>query len=513
MNGDCESENERQLDEEETAMPPVDPHTNSADDPGETVPLKVCTKDSGTLSPPNMINERADFISVGIRAARKSPRVVGLLVVLAIVGIMISSGNSSGTATEHSIRKENIAFDVDAPPGLEERLFRTEGKSRQRQKRRNKSDTRAKEEKTTNELPFPIIQADDEIPHGNPSLADRAADLLECRDSVINFVINATDVKDECNGLKKAFDMTCNSDSAEEIMASADIHPSVDPQRRKLFVNRKRRDWKLRLYQMVRSLRHFTASLLPADDSFFFAEDEVVGDAWEEAKYQVENGYDFVVHEDTRRRLAVDVVPRLMTTRMRFMEETEGQQNATTSVEKQKPIQSLSLPTSNKHVSDKMLSETLMLQTEEDIEAAVKVSNQTNATLNEAQSDAVASSKAVHDTIAAVSAVLNDPTSVEARTCCASILNVYHEHCDTTEGNELSDSNLFIIVFIIAFCGLVKSLIRHFKIRWLPEAAGCILVGGTYVAQMNVCPSLTLLILAIFLLSVVRGGLVILSAI
>ena len=24
---------------------------------------------------------------------------------------------------------------------------------------------------------------------------------------------------------------------------------------------------------------------------------------------------------------------------------------------------------------------------------------------------------------------------------------------------------------------MVKSLIRHFKIRWLPEAAGCILVG------------------------------------
>jgi hypothetical protein len=109
--------------------------------------------------------------------------------------------------------------------------------------------------------------------------------------------------------------------------------------------------------------------------------------------------------------------------------------------------------------------------------------------------------------------VLNDPTSVEARTCCASILNVYHEHCDTTEGNDLSDSNLFIIVFIIAFCGLVKSLIRHFKIRWLPEAAGCILVGGTYVTQMNVCLPLTSLILAILFLSVVRGGLVILSAV
>ena len=158
-----------------------------------------------------------------------------------------------------------------------------------------------------------------------------------------------------------------------------------------------------------------------------------MGDAWEEAKYQVENDYNFVIHEGKQRRFAVDVFPHFTMTRMQFMEETEELQNALTateapkSVKKQKLIQSLSLPTSNKHDSEKMLSEMLMLQMEEDIEATIKESNEMNATLNKAQSDAVASLKAVHDTITAVLAVLNDPTSIKAWTCCASILNIYYK--------------------------------------------------------------------------------------
>ena len=37
-----------------------------------------------------------------------------------------------------------------------------------------------------------------------------ASDALECRASVVAFVINATDVKDECDGLRKAFDKACS---------------------------------------------------------------------------------------------------------------------------------------------------------------------------------------------------------------------------------------------------------------------------------------------------------------
>jgi hypothetical protein len=150
------------------------------------------------------------------------------------------------------------------------------------------------------------------------------------------------------------------------------------------------------------------------------------------------------------------------------------------------------MPTNKLHASDQMLSDTVMLGKEKEIEEAIKVySNQTNVTRSsEAKEDAAASAKAVHDTAAAVSAVLNDPESVEARVCCASILNVYHEHCDkSSESNEMvSDSNLFIIVFIIAVCGAVKSMIRHFKIRWLPEAAGCILVGVLFGGVMSFIP-------------------------
>jgi hypothetical protein len=74
--------------------------------------------------------------------------------------------------------------------------------------------------------------------------------------------------------------------------------------------------------------------------------------------------------------------------------------------------------------------------------------------------------------------ILDSPESIEARTCCASILNVFHEHCDRNEEVEYTDRSLFVIVSVIAMCSIVKSLIKHFEIRWLPEAAGCILVGG-----------------------------------
>ena len=122
-----------------------------------------------------------------------------------------------------------------------------------------------------------------------------------------------------------------------------------------------------------------------------------------------------------------------------------------------------------------------MKQEDKVISSLIKAAgNMTNATKNEAQMDADKSSKAMSDTNTLVEAVLNDPTSIEARTCCASIMNVYHENCNTDAEEEISDKRLFMVVLVMAFCGMTKSLIRHFKIRWLPEAAGCILVGGEF---------------------------------
>jgi len=439
--------------------------------------------------------ENVGCCSTSARATRRLRITWALLVGIAILGMsMFSSSNEA--STERSVSKK-AAFDVNAPPGLEERVYR-------KQVYAPPQDDILEEpirlEGNVSELPFPVIEADDDLPLS--AAEKRAVDALECRESVINFVINATDAKDECNGLKKAFDMTCNSDT--EMKTSADPE-KPSGQRRRLFERKTRQKTSLtlKLYQVTRSLRDFArAYLLPSsDDDFFFPENEVAGNAWEEAEYQVLNDYDAEVHDSTRRKLQAEMTPHYYDVpRMRFLEEslnvTEQEQvNATavneTAVSKpsgDKKV-SLSMPTNKVHASDQMLSDTFMLSKEKDIEAAIKASsNQTNATLTAAQEDAVASAKAVHDTAAAVSALFNDPESVEARTCCASILNVYHEHCDTTESHEISDSNLFLIVFIIAFCGVVKSLIRHFKIRWLPEAAGCILVGVLFGGVVSFIP-------------------------
>jgi hypothetical protein len=134
------------------------------------------------------------------------------------------------------------------------------------------------------------------------------------------------------------------------------------------------------------------------------------------------------------------------------------------------------MPTSNTHLSESTFTETLMLQQGESL---IEKAHNQSQTLLEANTDAAQQSKAMKEASAAVSALLNDPSSVEARTCCASILNVYHENCSVDAEQDNSDSQLVFVVCVMACCGVVKSLIRHFRILWLPEAAGCILVGGT----------------------------------
>jgi NhaP-type Na+/H+ or K+/H+ antiporter len=188
------------------------------------------------------------------------------------------------------------------------------------------------------------------------------------------------------------------------------------------------------------------------------------------------------------------------------------------------PLISLNIPTSNKHVSEGMLNEALLLQ-QTDVAAKASVSESRSsqdsspprasalrgiddydgnnaspeeaadpeeATLTAANrpnitADAAAAVKDVAESAEAIrtavegvqKSMMNDPKSVEARTCCASILSVFHDHCDptTTGVEDYSDQRLLVVVFVITVCGMVKSLIRHLNIRWLPEAGGCILVG------------------------------------
>jgi hypothetical protein len=475
-----------------------------------------------------------------------------MLVAVTIVGSSLVTRSGSDTVTV-STPKQRIV-DVNGPPdtiaienatlkSITSKSSKDGGHHSKKDTKKDKKNKKKKLEKfhTVSRLaedegePLLIINNDDDqVPTGIVKFRSggnflHASDALECRESVISFVINATDGKDECDGLKRAFDKTCNSDASEEATSKQQQHEGGDSQdeqrrrRRLLFAASQpetiRQRWQLLVFQTSRWITsNFVYPLLyvisPKRPSIFFAEDAVAGNSWQDAQYLVENNLVDMMHKKLSRRLkstddedkdAKDAKDeqhefedahdksskeKKISEVVEFREDDqnedkEKEENPATKEPKavvEKPKQSLTLPTSNQHMSGTMLSETLLLQKEDTVKIAMKAAanHTTNATTNEAADDPAASSKAVQDATAAVSAVLNDPSSVEARTCCASILNVFHENCDTPDQEVVSDRKLFLIVFVIAICGMVKSLIRHYQIRWLPEAAGCILVGGTY---------------------------------
>ena len=313
------------------------------------------------------------------------------------------------------------------------------------------------------------VSRDDKIPaSASPGVPLHAAEALQCRESVVNFVINATDGKDECEGLKKAFDKTCSSDESSSSSGSGSSTGSTRRQRTLWEKTAKTRNWQVWAYQASRTLHRIARRLWTSPPPFFFAEDQVA-QSWNESRFLVQQNLDTLIHDDLRRRWLLE---RWNSERdfRRHLEEAPA-----TPTNKTKPV-NLDLPTANKHLSEKVVSETYILHQGDKI--LEKATNQTNL----AAEDAAASSKALSDTTAAISSILNDPTSVEARTCCASILNVYHENCSTDEEEQVSDRRLFFVVFVMALCGMVKSIIRYYRLFWLPEAAGCILVGGTCVS-------------------------------
>jgi hypothetical protein len=399
-----------------------------------------------------------------------------------------------------------------------------------------KTTSKILKEKTKKKLqPFPVIQYDDDsIPQAVAGSILHASDALLCRDSVIDYVINATDLKDECDGLKKAFTKHCADEDEPTLTAR---------RRRRLTKRQTLNEVQNPIARMQRHLFYLSRDLSSwwhaKDNSVFMVEDQIL-EAWEDAAFEVEQGWDLLYRDEdiaeilkpttTIRNPGIDTFQSELVF-LRALAEQGGDGSTKTDSRKQprrdeededeedeedddesgddekgndkakpeakKPVEettavqnktvvskdggkhmaNLALPITNKHISDKMLTETLMLQQDQKIMKAVQ--NQTNHTV--AQADAAASKKAVSDAADMVSSVLNDPTSVEARTCCTSILNVFHETCSVDDEEELSDSRLFVTVVVIACCGLVKSLIRHFSIRWLPEAAGCILVGGEFL--------------------------------
>lgn len=352
----------------------------------------------------------------------------------------------------------------------------------------NEETTKRNRNKSSRPIPV-VVDEEDRVPHAASGAAIRASDALLCHSSVVDFVINATDLKDECDGLKKAFGKYCEGeDESEKFSSHRSLREDLDQEHTPNPIA-----WWRNILNNPSPFSAWVHGVFPSPDSLAQAlserskrsHDSSSDSSHDQARanYVQSRGLeDARAFSQAERIIDTEEVifPRIDSE----IDESRRQDKSTKTnlaVPREKlKTSNLSLPTKKHHVSDKMLSEALLLKREEKIMSEVKAAHNTSIHNGTADNMAAASTKAVTDTIDVVSSVLNDPSSVEARTCCASILNVFHESCYVDEEEELSDLRLVIVVTVIALCGWVKSLIRYFQIRWLPEAAGCIVVGGEY---------------------------------
>jgi len=265
-----------------------------------------------------------------------------------------------------------------------------------------------------------------------------AAELLKCPASVINFVINATDAKDECDGLRKAFDKTCSGHGHGD--------HSGGHERRRLMLEEN--DNSLHLFG---SFKRFAKSITPT----------------------------------LRRKLQEE------SSEIALQVEDDGEIEEEEEENEEKHI-SLTLPTATGHMTDEMAEDMLGLNNElSDIAKTIgEIGNKTHYYNSTSHQSASGYEQFDTAAAAAVSAVIHRPEVIEVQSCCRSIIQVFHDECDNPEDEEYADRRLFVIVCVIALCGMIKSLIRHFKIRWLPEAGGCILVGVVGGLFMRILPNI-----------------------
>jgi len=94
---------------------------------------------------------------------------------------------------------------------------------------------------------------------------------------------------------------------------------------------------------------------------------------------------------------------------------------------------------------------------------------------------------------------------IENWECCSSLHTFYSDHCRGL--GDLTESLLGFVLALIA-CVMIKSLLQRFKIHWLPESAGCILVGGEDSKNQfrtNILQSIYLLFLISFITALAGG--------
>ena len=298
-------------------------------------------------------------------------------------------------------------------------------------------------QRSEKELPVKISQSD-------PSQMDRtdlipsdvmkaslptptsAAEKLMCPKYVVEFVINATDTKDECDGLRKAYDFTCGGGRTTKKKGSG-IHRRL----LQLVV-----DWKE--YEQDKPEQQTHASTRSTT-------------TW---SYLNSRLHHFLPNR-------------------RILQEEKDEVLTTKDENKHVPI-SPALPiTEEEEITDEIAAGALslnadlneMTQIVDNNESQTGIENPSTSTDNDGGDD-------VEGLDATTATTDNIPPPVyETQTCCKSILQVFHEECDSNEDEGYDDKRLFVIVLVIALCLWVKSLIRHFNVRWIPEAGGCILVG------------------------------------
>jgi len=311
---------------------------------------------------------------------------------------------------------------------------------------------------------------------------------LDCRDSVREFLDYSTDVKDECNGLRKAFEMTCSGDTT-----------SSDDKDKSDVLNQSHARRKLQGWDNEYLLPRSNADIIKDSDSVAKNQPSWIVSHLRKktisARRYITQLVDSNMEEDSVRS---NTDPNKDEDGVDNEKQKEGEidlgdELVVADVE-EKPKISPSLPSTTGDLGSHMLSHAVTLAdgtSNEAINIVLETLDHTlssNSTKNNntsssgkplslAEKDAAASTEAISAATAAISAVLNSPEAIEARTCCESILKVYHKECDNPDNEEYNDSKISLIVCVVAICGMVKSVINYFKIRWLPEAGGCILVG------------------------------------
>jgi len=75
-------------------------------------------------------------------------------------------------------------------------------------------------------------------------------------------------------------------------------------------------------------------------------------------------------------------------------------------------------------------------------------------------------------------------------TCCQSLKNHYHDYCG--DNDFITNAYLLITVSVLLLCEGAKSLIKKYKLYFLPEAGGCILVGASIGMVAHVLPFFSL---------------------